>query len=253
MNDEPRIKAEITRVYRAIQVSPEVFEKGELLNYSSVEYDRDGNELSENQEAPHNYEDTPVQQEPIDVVRDYDENGKIVRELFTYPSEVKTREFNANGQMVYFEAKDAEFHLIHKFTYDTDGKHTASFTYKKRKDDKYGSYEFTEYIHLTDRNLHVNHYECEADSVEEFLKGNFTKWICLVEKHTSEGEIIQKDKVVKTINFYHNDRLDMRVTTTETYPDRDMLLVERIEHDYQYCEGDEWVITEEEIVYWEES
>ena len=37
----------------------------------------------------------------------------------------------------------------------------------------------------------------------------------------------------------------MRVTTTETYPGRDMLLVERIEYDYQYSEGDEWVITEE--------
>ena len=251
MADEPRIKAEITRVYRAIQVSPEVFEKGELLNCSSIEYDKDGNELSENSGSTQNYENTYVPPESTDVVKDYDENGKVVREIFTYPSEVKVHEFNPNGQRVYFEAKDAEFHLIHKFTYDTDGKHTASFTYKKRNDDKYGEYEFTEYIHLTDGNLHVNHYECEADSVEEFLKGNFTKWLHLVEEHTSEGEIIQKDKVVKTTNFYHNDRFEMRVNTTDTYPGRDMLLVERIELDYNPMGFDEWIITEEEIVYWE--
>ena len=45
----------------------------------------------------------------------------------------------------------------------------------------------------------------------------------------------------------------MRVTTTKTYPGRDMLLVERIEHDYKYRAGYEWIITEEEIVYWEKS
>ena len=75
----------------------------------------------------------------------------------------------------------------------------------------------------------------------------------MVEKHISEGEIIQEDKVVKTTNFYHNDRFEMRVTTTETYPGRDMLLVERIELDYNPMGVDEWIITEEEIVYWEES
>ena len=92
MNDEPRIKAEITRVYRAIQVSPEVFEKGELLSCSSREYDKDGNNVLDD------YEDTAVEEVgKKNIIRELDENGRLIKESFTIGDCFVTHVFNANG------------------------------------------------------------------------------------------------------------------------------------------------------------
>ena len=250
MNDEPRLKAEITRVYRAIQVSPEVFEKGELLSCSSREYDKDVNNVLDD------YEDTAVEEVgKKNIIRELDENGRLIKESFTIGDCFVTHVFNANGLLAYDESKDSEFHCIRKYTYDMSNNLVTTHTYSnyEHEEGNHIAFQLHEYIHHSDEDFQTNLYQCNADSLDDFLSGNFTKILWQVDDITSSGEIIRGNKVICTKNFYCNDRFQMRVTTTETYPGRDMLLVERIELDYNPMGIDEWIITEEEIVYWEES
>ena len=120
------IKAEITRIYRAIEVSPEVFEKGEMIKSSSIEYDMDGNELSNSSEAEQDCKSTYTTSEHTDVVRDYNEQGELIREVSTSASYIVTREFNSNGKLIYYESESNENHWITKYIYDTDDNLLAS-------------------------------------------------------------------------------------------------------------------------------
>jgi hypothetical protein len=243
------IKKLITRKYKTIEVSPEVFKKGEQIECSSRHFAVYDNILYYYDDGDVDEYELPLT-EYSNVDRDYNEQGKLTKET-SYDSDgnvvaERQLEYDENELLIYEENDDEEYCIIHRYFYGKDGKVSSELVYTVWKASDTESYSYIEYKHCKNK-LHRKEYKCSAESIEAFFDGEYTKSMNNIEESISDRDIIKDGKLTAFSKYYESGNLKMIVKRVSTYPDHDLCFIERIDKD----ENNEWVLTEEEFIYWE--